>query len=399
MKKWLFILLVAVVAVGCSEAIDKSKLEVVIPEEMPKELDDLKNLLSETKQSQKKLDDLLVELEQKIGELDTSQVRKVSVTAVRSRKGDLQHFTEIQGSVKGEDPIMASAESGGRLTQMKWKEGDFIKKGDLVATLDMESVSKQIAELETRLDLAKTVYERQKRLWDQNIGSEMQYLQAENNMKSLQKSIETVRFQTTKANVYSPASGTVDRVMIQQGEMSGPGSPILMITNTSQVKVVAGVPEKYLKIIKKGQMVTVKFPSLDEERKARVSMIGRQVNAANRTFDVEVTLSNPGGILKPNLLSMMMLNDETIKGAVMIPEELIRQDVIGRAYVFVVENTGEGEMVKKALITTGSSSEGYVVVEEGLDGKELIIAKGGRGLSEGQRIEVQITSKEEENNG
>lgn len=399
MKKLLFILLVAVAIVSCEEAVDKSKLEVVFPEEMPQELDDLKNLLSEAKQSQKKLGDLITDLEDKVGTLDKTEVRKISVTAIKPRKGDFEHFTDIQGSVEGEDAVMASAESGGRLTQMKWKEGDFINKGDLVGVLDMESVTKQIAELETKLELAKTVYERQKRLWDQNIGSEMQFLQAENNMKSLQKSIETIRFQTTKANIYSPTSGIVDRVMTQQGEITGPSSPILMITNTSQVKVVAGVPEKYLKTIKKGQMVTVKFPSLDEERRARVSMIGREVNAANRTFDVEVTLSNPGGILKPNLLSMMMLNDETIKDAVMVPEELIRQDVMGRSYVFVVDKTADGEVVKKALITTGSSSEGYVVIDEGLTGEELVIAKGGRGLSEGQNVDVQITSKEAENNG
>ena len=400
MKKWFYIIFVVVAVASCSPAEDPTKLILEIPKELPTEVKDLKSLLSATKQSERKLQSLIEKLEKQIGEKDSTEVKRSSVTAIPSEQKDFEHFTEIQASVKGEDAIMASSEAGGRLIQMKWQEGQFIKKGDLVATLDMESVSKQIAELETRLSLAKTVYERQKRLWDQNIGSELQFLQAKNNMESLQKSIETVQFQTTKANVYSPASGVVDRVMIQQGEMSGPGSPILMIMNTSQVKVVAGVPEIYLKDVKKGQQVKIKFPSLEEERTARISMIGRSVNAANRTFEVEVTMSNPGGLLKPNLQAMMLINDETIKNAVMIPEELIRQDVGGRDYVYVVDKTTEGELAKKAYITTSSSSEGRVVVSEGLKGDELIIAKGGRGLTEGQPIKVEtITKEEEKNNG
>ncbi len=396
MKKWLFLLMVVSI-VACQEPVDKTQLVVTLPEELPTDLESMRKLLSEGKQSQKRLEELVERLETRVGELDTTVVKRVSVTAIKVKKEDFNHYAEIQAAVKGEDPIMASSETGGRLIHMPWREGQSIRKGDVVAKLDMESVNKQIAELETRLELARTVYERQKRLWDQNIGSEMQYLQAKNNMESIQKSIETVRFQTTKATVYSPVSGVIDMVMLQQGEMSGPGSPILMIMNTSQVKVVAGLPEKYLKEIKRGQKVTVKFPSLDEERTARVSMIGRSVNPANRTFDVEVTLNNPGGILKPNLLAMMMVNDETIKDAVMVPEELIRQDIGGNEYVFVVSDNGDGEEVKKKLVSTSSSSEGFVVVDGGLDGEELIISKGGRGLTEGQKIEVEITPTEEEN--
>jgi multidrug efflux pump subunit AcrA (membrane-fusion protein) len=185
--------------------------------------------------------------------------------------------------------------------------------------------------------------------------------------------------------------------MIQQGEMAGPGSPIIMIMNTSKVKVVAGVPEKYLRSVKKGQMVKVKFPSLDEERNARVSMIGRMVNPSNRTFDVEVTLSNPGGILKPNLLAMMMINDETIKDAIMIPEELIRSDISGNNYIYTVGKGDEdGAIAQRVNIVMGPTSEGYAVITEGLKGDELIVERGGRGLSAGQHIEVNISSEEQQ---
>ncbi len=400
MKKWMFFLMVIGTLSACQQEVDKTKLEIKFPEEMPKELGKLKDLLSESKQNQQKLEELILNLEELVGEKDTTVAKKTSVTAVKSMKKDFKSFAEVQAAVRSEKSIMASSETGGRLVQMTWEEGQYIKKGDLVARLDLEAVDKQVAELEKRLELATTVYQRQKRLWEQNIGSEIQYLQAKNNMESLQKSIDAVKYQKTKAEVYSPASGVIDRVMINQGEMSGPGSPILMILNTNTIKVVAGVPEKYLKNVKRGDMVKINFPSIEEERTARVSLIGRTVNAANRTFEVEVVLSNPGGILKPNLLAMMMINDEIIKGAVMVPEELIRQDLSGNDYVFVVDETAEGQKAKKMIIKTSATSEGFAVVEEGLQGEELIIAKGGRGLSEGQLVEVEIIESEaKDNNG
>ncbi len=400
MKKWLFLLLAIGTLISCQPEVDDTKITLTLPEKQPKDLGGLKSLLSEAQKSQQQINKLISELELKIEEKDTTVVKKISVTAIKSFKQDFKSYAEVQGSVRSETSTMASSESGGRLIQMAWEEGQYIKSGDLVARLDLEAVDKQVAELEKRLELATTVYQRQKRLWDQNIGSEIQFLQAKNNMESLQKSIDAVKFQKTKAEVYSPVSGVIDRVLIQQGEMAGPGSPILMIMNTSKVKVIAGVPEKYLKNVKRGDRVTILFPSINEEKKARVSQIGRTVNAANRTFEVEVSMSNPGGILKPNLLAMMMINDETIKDAVMIPEELVRQDLGGNDYVYIVDENEEGEVVKKIIIETGASEEGLVVVSSGLEGEELIIAKGGRGLSAGQLIEVEIVEpKPEENNG
>ncbi len=400
MKKWLLFICLATTVWACQPPAEETELlTVTVPEgELPDNVEQLRAMLTNAKIGQQKLDGIIKRLEDKIGERDTSEIRKTSVTAVKVDKGDFKSYSEIQAVVQADKSTMASSETGGRLLQMTWEEGQYIKKGDLVAKLDLEAVDKQIAEIEKRLELAVTVYERQKRLWDQNIGSEMQYLQAKNNMESLEKSLETVKFQTTKANVYSPASGVIDMVMVKQGEMAGPGAPILMIMNTGTVKVVAGVPEKYLKNVKRGNRVTVKFPSLEEERKARVTLIGRSVNAANRTFDVEVELSNPGGILKPNLTALMLIGDEPQKDVVLIAEELIRQDIGGQDYVFVVDKSDKGEVSKKVYVTTGDSFEGKVVVEEGLKGGELIIEQGGRGLSENQPVSVTISQLEEEKN-
>ncbi|MGB1216326.1 MAG: efflux RND transporter periplasmic adaptor subunit, partial [Saprospiraceae bacterium] len=285
MKKIIYIMMAAVSIslFSCQPQEDGNALTVNIPAETPTELGDLRNMLADAKQYEKGLQDFIKKLEVEVEDKDTTKVKKIAVTAKQPIVEDFKHYAEVQSVVQAEKSVMASSETGGRLIEMKWEEGQYIKKGDLVARTDMEQVDKQMAELYTRLELAQTVLTKRKKLWNQNIGSEIEYLQAKNNVDVLNKTIEAAKFQKTKANVYSPASGVVDRVMTKQGEMAGPGAPILMIMNTSKVKVVAGVPEKYLKAVKKGQMVKVKFPSLDEERNARVSMIARTLNAANRT--------------------------------------------------------------------------------------------------------------------
>lgn len=407
-KGGLLILLGVFLLVGCQPANDETKankLSVNVPAHLPTSVAEMKHLLSEVKVSQKKLETFVEKLETRIGELDSTEVKAMSVTAIIAKKQDYRHYVEIQANVQAEDPVMASGENGGRLISMTWKEGQFINKGDVVARVDLEqmdrTLNRQIAELRTRLELARTVFQRQERLWKQNIGSEIQYLQAKNNVESLEKSIATVQSQKREAVVYAPASGTIDRVMLRQGEMASPGSPILMIVDMSTMKVVAGVPERYLKNVKIGERVKIEFPSLEEEKTARVNEIGRMINPANRTFEVEVKLPNPKRLLKPNLQSVMYINDKTIEDVVMIPEELLRQDVGGNSYVFVVKEQDENfNVATKQVVQTGVSAEGMVVIKEGLQGDEIIVAKGGRGLSAGQRVEVEIVSPQgNTNNG
>ncbi len=358
-----------------------------------------KQLLKEKKDSLKALTAEIESLKAEIGILDTTRVVKAPKlvdTKLVTRK-DFKRFIEIQGAVEADDLVSASSEMGGRITNMTLKEGDNIRKGQLVANIDMEGVDKQIAELEKSLELAKDLYDRQKRLWDQQIGSEIQYLQAKNNKERIEKSMETVRFQLTKSKVYAPISGVVDRVMAKQGEMAGPGTPIVQILNTNKVKVVADVPESYLGSVKRGETVTIKFPAIDKEIKGRVSLLGRMIDPANRTFGVEVNLPNGSGVYKPNLLATMLINDYAKKDAVMIPLVLIQQEVNGDNFVFVKEEGPKGAIAKKVYIKTGESFEGETVVLEGLKGGEEIIVSGARGLAENEKIKVKNFIKEENN--
>lgn len=314
------------------------------------------------------------------------------VTTVPVTKKDFKHFVEIQGTVQSEDYVNVTSEVPGRIIQMNWKEGQNVRKGQLVASLDMEQINKQIAELNTSLDLAKDVYERQKRLWDQDIGSEMQYLQAKNSKERLEKSLETIKFQQTKANVYAPISGVVEMVNLKGGEVAAPGVPIIQILNTNKVKVVAAVPENYLQAIKRGEKVTIKFPALDMEKQAKVSRIGTTINPANRTFEVEVDLPNSKGLFKPNLLTQMLINDISIKDAITIPLILLQQDVSGKSYVYIATKTPEGQAAKKVFVETGESYGNEIVVTKGLTGNETLIGEGSRGIAEGELIKTENSS-------
>jgi len=214
--------------------------------------------------------------------------------------------------------------------------------------------------LSKSLELAVELYERQSRLWKQNIGSEVQYLQAKNNKERIEKTMETMRFQKRKANVYSPISGFVDQEFLKLGDLAAPGMPIIQIINTSKVKVVANVPESYLGKVKKGEKVTIK----------------------------EVELPNKGGVLKPNLLSLMLINDFSTTNSVVIPIDLVQQEVSGKQYVYTVANGKSGPMAKKIYIEIGENYEGEVVITNGLTGSETLITKGARNLSDGEFIEI-----------
>jgi RND family efflux transporter MFP subunit len=386
MKYLLPVFVIALIWTGCSF------------EDNPQDLDALKATLKTKKADLKKLNKEIDSLIIKIEQIEPpKEVNRTLVTTQKVAKSDFKSYTSIQATVKSDDIVMASSEIGGRLLNVAVKEGQNVNKGQLIALTDLESVAKQIAELETSLDLAKTVYERQKRLWDQNVGSEMQYLQAKNNKERLEKSLETIRYQLTKAKVYAPISGVVDHVFLKSGELAGPGVPIAQILNTQKVKVVADVPESYLNKIKKGEIVTVQFPAINQESKSKVTLIGRTINPSNRTFTVEIDLPNKGGFLKPNLLSIMLINDNSQEDVIVIPIELVQQEVSGRSYVFVKDENSEGAYAKKVFVETAESYDGNIIITSGLEGGEELIVTGARGLANNELIKIVNQTKEETN--
>lgn len=356
----------------------------------PEDLPGKKTLLQTKRTELKALEADIKKLKAEIATLDPSTREKVKRTVVVDtvKVETVQRFVEIQSAVEAEDAVMASSEMGGRITQMNVVEGQAVRKGQLIASVDVESINKQIAELETSLELARDVFDRQSKLWEQNIGSEIQYLQAKNNKERLEKSLETARYQLTKANVHAPISGVIDDVIAKAGMITGPGTPVAQIMNTYQVKVVAAVPEKYLPVIKRGQQVTLKFPAIDVEKNAKVSTIGRTVNPANRTFEVEVLMSNPKGLFKPNLLALMAFKDFEAKDVVAIPLALVQQEITGENYVFIQTQNGKEAIAQKVYVETGERSDGDIIIAKGLNGGEMLIVDGARGLADGEEVVV-----------
>ncbi len=359
-------------------------------DQWPDDLAGKKALVKEKRTALKELQADIALLKEEIMEMDTTQQeesrRAVKIDTISTE--DVSRFVEIQSVVEADDAVMASSETGGRITQMVVREGQNVRKGQLIASVDMQSVDKQLDELQTALTLAEDVFQRQSKLWEQNIGSEIQYLQAKNNKERIEKSMETARFQLTKANVYAPISGVVDMSMKEAGEMAGPGEPIVKIMNTYKVKVIADVPERYLPVVKRGQMVEVHFPALNEDRTLRIASVGRTINPANRTFEAEVALLNKQGIFKPNLMAIMKLKDFEAKDAVAIPLVLVQQEVTGKDYVYVKADGPDGAYAKKIYVAMGERSEGNVIITEGLKVGDQIIIEGGRGLAENELIEL-----------
>lgn len=370
--------------------------EVLIPEDLAGK----KDLLKVKKQELRELNKLIADLESSIDSLDPDHGKKAKKLVTTSTVGrtNFQHFVEIQGSVQADDLVDVTSETPGRITNLKVKEGDGVRKGQLVATLDLEAMNKQIAELEKSLELANTVFERQSRLWEQNIGSEIQYLEAKNAKERLEKSLETLQFQLTKGNVYAPISGVVERVVLQGGELASPGMPIVQILNTNKLKVVANVPENYLRSVKMGEKVKVNFPALESEQDARVSLIGRTIDPNNRTFAVEASISGTTKLVKPNLLAIMLINDYSETDVVTIPVELVQQEVGGKNYVYVKEKGAEGDVAKKVYVETGRSFNNEIVISSGLQGGEELIVEGSRNIANNELIQV-TNSKTEANNG
>src|SRR5690606_3690749 len=283
--------------------------------------------------------------------ISTRQAQRV--TAMTVTDTIFNQYITAQGLLEADETISVNAETTGRLIKLNIDEGDYVEKGDLVAVLDLEQLNRQMAELETSYQLAQEVYERQKRLWDQNIGSEIQYLQAKNEKERLEKSLETLAYQQSQGKIYAPVSGVVDVVGIREGELVSPGASIAVILDVRQLIATADVPENYLGSAHLGDEVTVRFPSLDVETQGRISLIGSKIDKSNRTFKIEVKVGWVAKNLKPNMLTEITLNISTVKDVITIPINIVQQEINGNKYLMVVDRNNGTLVARKVYITTG----------------------------------------------
>ena len=390
MKNLLFGLFAVILLVSC-----QPNQDFVMPEDM----EGLKVVQRETKTEISNQEARLAEIEGKMAALDPTMFEKPKklVTGISLSSGDFERFIELQGSVQADETVHVSSEAGGRIVNLTVKDGDYIGRGKLIARIDLDALDKQIAEVEKSMELAKQIYERQDRLWKQNIGTEIQFLQAKNNVERLEKNIETLNYQKTKANVYSPISGEVAMVNKEMGEVVGPGESIATLLNTNKLKIAVDIPENLLPAVNRGDYVTVRIPALDYEKKHRVKRIGTQINPANRTIPVEVEIYNKGGKIKPNLLATMLIKDFESKDVVTIPTTLLQQEVSGKYFVFAIGEAEGQKVVVKKYVKSAESYEDRIVISEGLSADDVIVDKGSRQIANGDHLNVESIMTMDEN--
>ena len=346
---------------------------------------DKKTELADLKTQQKEIETKIKTLEKELGAGKKVEATPINVTVSAIEPQNFKHFVEAQGVVTSKNIVMVTPQMGGAITGLFLTEGQMIKKGQLVATIDNSVMKESLTEIKTQLDLATTLFNKQKTLWDQQIGTEVQYLQAKANKESLEKRIGTMNTQMGMSKVYAPISGTVEKVMQKSGEMGMPGAPMAQIVNVSDLKIVAKVGDTYVGSVKKGDAITVKFPDINKEFKTRISLVNALIDPASRTFGIEANIPNLGGSLKPNQVAIININDLSTSNSLVVSQNVVQKTEGGDlVYVAVVEN---GKKVAKArTVKTGISYNGNIEILEGLTAGEMVITQGYQDLVDGTLI-------------
>jgi len=352
------------------------------------ELSSKKSQLDEFKSESAELKVKIQELEQEISRMDPefrkNQRKSVLVTTLKPVNGKFDHFVEVTGSVLSKKNVNISAEVSGRVEEIVTREGMSVRKGQVIARIDSESVKRSLDEIRTQLELATTIFEKQERLWNQQIGTEMQFLEAKNKKETLEKNLSSIELQKDRSTIRAPFNGTVEKLIVRTGELVQPGSPVVNFIGEDDLFIEGDISERYVGILNKGDSVSINFPSIEKTLKTKVTAIGRIINPDNRTFKIEVFLPKMK-LVKPNMISVLHIQDYSVDDAIIIPSYLILKDNKG-SYVFVVE---EGVAHKK-YIERGMTYDGKTEITKGLSGSEELIDKGFREV--GDNFSVNISS-------
>lgn len=339
--------------------------------------------LNALKEQRKALESQIETLESELkseGIIKEKETNKVLVTTLTVEPTTFLHKIDVRGTVSSRKNVLVSAETMGRVQAIYVTEGQKVSKGKLLLQLDADIIRSSVNEVKTQLELATTMYERQTKLWEQNIGTEVQYLQAKNNKEALDSKLATLNAQLQQANVYAPFDGIIDDVPVREGEMAQPGMPLLRIVNQNDVYISADVSESYLGKFSKGQTVDVYFPATDKQLVCKIQAVGQVIKSENRTFEVEVGLSNIGFPVKPNQVVVLDLVDYESSEALVVPTKIIQRDSKG-SYVYELVKDGEKTRAKKIYITPGITYDNKTEIVAGLQSGQVIANEGYRDLA------------------
>ena len=377
MKKLLLIALLSSVIFSCGKKEDNTSVDALIAS---------KDLVS-IKAKRVALQTEITKLDDAIAVLDLKKQDEALVSIVTVKDTVFNHYLEIQGNVNTKENLIIYPQFSGTLNSVNVISGQKVSKGQLLGTIDDGGLNQQLAQMENQLAFAKTTFERQKRLWDQKIGSEIQYLQAQTSMISQQKAVAQMKAQLSKTKIIAPFSGVIDELITESGQVVGPGQGLMRIVNLKNMFVSTAVPENYIGKLKVGTFVNVYLASLGKTYVGKIRQVANNVNPNNRSFGIEVSVPNADNLLRPNQVAKLKIIDYTNINAIVVPSNVIQEDANGDHFVFVAtdikDKTG---IAKKVIVSVGKTSENFTEIIGGLDANMTIVSEGVNTVSEGMKL-------------
>lgn len=384
MKNILYLLFIATTLVACGKK-ETSVQEIIAAKDIEAIRAKKKALGSEIQS----LETQIAQLSAAIEKIDPN--KKIPLVTTLSAKDTIfNHYIELLGNVETKQNLVLTPEFAGILTQVYVTEGQAVRKGQLLAKIDDGGLSQQLAQMQIQADLAKTTFERQQRLWNQKIGSEIQFLQAKAAYEAQNEALNQMKKNIAKTAITAPFSGRIDDVITEKGSVVAPGqTPLMRIVSLNNMYVEAAVPEKYISTINKGTNVVVDFPVLGTKIDTKIRQAGSFINPASRTYTIEVGVPNKNGNIKPNLTAKLLINDYTNAKALLIPQNLISENAEGAQYVYAIGKNNNGETIaKQQTITTGKVQGDLIEVVSGIKNNDLLISEGARSVKNNQVVEV-----------
>jgi RND family efflux transporter MFP subunit len=361
MKKLIYLSAVLVMA-ACSKPKDKAT-----------ELADLKKQAAD-------INAKIEKLQSELGKKDSVKSTDVSTFAVTPVK--FTNYVQIQGRIDAQDNVMAYSQMAGSITAIYIKPGEHVNKGQVLVQLDNSVLQQQMAQTQTQWDLNKTMYDRQKNLWDQKIGTEVQFLQAQQALQGTTKQMAFLRQQADQYRITSPISGTIDQMDLKLGQVIQPGQNGIRIVNADNLKVKADVPESYVTSVNKGDNVLIEFPDANDSLKTRITFAAKVIDPASRSFGVEIKLPQDKR-LRPNMTAVLKIADYSRPNAIVIPVNAVQHSDTS-TFVFINENN----IARKQVIKVGATYSGKSEIIQGLKGGEQIVTQGASDIEDGDKLRV-----------
>jgi len=374
MRAIIYIIFLGIFLVSCGSNDPQAKLR-----ELESQRDDLNTQIEE----------LQKEIAQNNGDMENVRVSYVKLQKVTP--SSFKHFIKIQGTIESDNNILIPPQSPGIVKTIYVEKGDRVQKGQLLAELDGAIYESTIQELKTNLELARTVFERQERLWNKKIGSEIQYLQAKTNKEGLEQKLKTVNEQYKLTKITSPISGTIDQVLIKEGEAAAAGFGAIRVVQLSDLKIKAVLSERYISVLKVGDLVDVNIPVLNKNLKLKIDAVSQVIDPKNRTFSIEVVIPKSESDIKPNMLAVLTINDYENQSALTVPLDIL-QKTGEEMFLFTAKEhpdyPNEKWVVEKRIVEPGYYYDEVIEILDGVIENEHVVAFGFQNLADGQTVQL-----------